>query len=201
MPATNLFPSWVSHLVPVSELLLTRTIQAKSKPANHVFPFHAPLRVHWSHQCNIRQLEQCNLGKCMSVSTSCYHHHHHTASKWLKFNDLLVHQSMQKMHMNGNSYGKYITLASWFMLSQSYCKVVMNTSFLEVALYKPIHDMFTNIYAFEECSHFHPVVCHCKDEINNINDSIGRLLCPFSVNHFDKECVCSLKRMIFRKDT
>lgn len=61
VPAANLLSFRLFHLSPVGELLLSRAIEAKRNPANHLLTLHAALVVNGEDERDVRQLEKCYL--------------------------------------------------------------------------------------------------------------------------------------------
>lgn len=54
MPATHLFSTIFTHVIPVGKFLVTTAVQAQRKPTNHFLTFHAALIVYGDHQSDIR---------------------------------------------------------------------------------------------------------------------------------------------------
>lgn len=58
VPAANLLSFRLFHLSPVSELLLSRAVEAEWNPANHLLALHAALVVHRDDKCDVWELEK-----------------------------------------------------------------------------------------------------------------------------------------------
>lgn len=61
VPMANLLSFWLLHLSPVGELLLSRAVEAKRDPADHLLALHAALVVDGEDKCDVRQLEKSYL--------------------------------------------------------------------------------------------------------------------------------------------
>lgn len=61
VPAANLLSFRLFHLSPVGELLLSRAVEAKRNPTNHLLALHAALVVDREDERDVRQLEKCYL--------------------------------------------------------------------------------------------------------------------------------------------
>lgn len=61
VPAADLLAPYLSHVVPVGQLLLARTVQTQWEPADHLLALHRAFVVDGDHQRHVRQLKQSHL--------------------------------------------------------------------------------------------------------------------------------------------